>query len=212
MLWVTYFMGLVIYYVLLSWMPILMQGLGYQLEQSAMLTSLFTFGGTLGILVAGWLMDRWNAHKVVSSGFVVTALLIVAMATEDKQIVLLGAFIFLMGVTMNGAQSGLQTLAATFYPTHSRATGIAWMGHRPLRRRRRHHDGRPTAGDAMGSAEHPDVPVRTGADRRHRHGMQDEPQADAATGRLSLASPPTAGFLPAVIGLVYPPSPTVISL
>ena len=116
MLWVTYFMGLVIYYVLLSWMPILMQGLGYQLEQSAMLTSLFTFGGTLGILVAGWLMDRWNAHKVVSSGFVVTALLIVAMATEDKQIVLLGAFIFLMGVTMNGAQSGLQTLAATFYP------------------------------------------------------------------------------------------------
>uniref|UniRef100_UPI0022807BBC TRAP transporter large permease subunit n=1 Tax=Escherichia coli TaxID=562 RepID=UPI0022807BBC len=51
MLWVTYFMGLVIYYVLLSWMPILMQGLGYQLEQSAMLTSLFTFGGTLGILI-----------------------------------------------------------------------------------------------------------------------------------------------------------------
>lgn len=35
MLWLTYFMGLVIYYVLLSWMPILMQGLGYQLEQSA---------------------------------------------------------------------------------------------------------------------------------------------------------------------------------
>ena len=127
MLWLTYFMGLVIYYVLLSWMPILMQGLGYQLEQSAMLTSLFTFGGTLGILVAGWLMDRWNAHKVVSSGFIATALLIVAMATEDKHIVLLGAFIFLMGVTMNGAQSGLQTLAATFYPTHSRATGIAWM-------------------------------------------------------------------------------------
>jgi len=127
MLWLTYFMGLVIYYVLLSWMPILMQGLGYQLEQSAILTSLFTFGGTLGILAAGWLMDRWNAHKVVSSGFVVTALLIVAMATEDSHIVLLGTFIFLMGITMNGAQSGLQTLAATFYPTHSRATGIAWM-------------------------------------------------------------------------------------
>lgn len=127
MLWLTYFMGLVIYYVLLSWMPLLMQGLGYQLEQSAILTSLFTFGGTLGILMAGWLMDRWNAHKVVSTGFAITALLIVAMATEDRHIVLLGAFIFLMGITMNGAQSGLQTLAATYYPTHSRATGIAWM-------------------------------------------------------------------------------------
>lgn len=32
-----------------------------------------------------------------------------------------------MGITMNGAQSGMQTLAATFYPTQCRATGIAWM-------------------------------------------------------------------------------------
>ena len=58
MLWVTYFMGLVIYYVLLSWMPTLMQGMGYALAESAWLTSLFTFGGTAGILLAGWMMDR----------------------------------------------------------------------------------------------------------------------------------------------------------
>lgn len=66
MLWVTYFMGLVIYYVLLSWMPTLMQGMGYALAESAWLTSLFTFGGTAGILLAGWMMDRWEAHKVVA--------------------------------------------------------------------------------------------------------------------------------------------------
>ena len=61
MLWMTYFMGLVIYYVLLSWMPTLMLGMGYPLAESAWLTSLFTFGGTAGILLAGWLMDRWEA-------------------------------------------------------------------------------------------------------------------------------------------------------
>ncbi|CNH43381.1 putative transporter protein [Yersinia aldovae] len=127
MLWLTYFMGLIIYYVLLSWMPILMNGLGYQLQQSAILTSLFTLGGTLGIIIAGWLMDRWNAYKVVSCGFMVTALLIVLMSTQNSQILLLGGLIFLMGVTMNGAQSGLQSLAVNFYPTHSRATGISWM-------------------------------------------------------------------------------------
>lgn len=44
MLWMTYFMGLVIYYVLLSWMPTLMLGMGYPLAESARLTSLFTFG------------------------------------------------------------------------------------------------------------------------------------------------------------------------
>ncbi len=123
MLWMTYFMGLVIYYVLLSWMPTLMLGMGYPLAESAWLTSLFTFGGTL----AGWLMDRWEAHKVVSLGFMLTMLFALALGFEHNHIVLFGALIFLMGITMNGAQSGLQTLAATFYPTHCRATGIAWM-------------------------------------------------------------------------------------
>lgn len=104
-----------------------MNGLGYQLQQSAILTSLFTLGGTLGIIIAGWLMDRWNAYKVVSCGFMITALLIVLMSTQNSQILLLGGLIFLMGVTMNGAQSGLQSLAVNFYPTHSRATGISWM-------------------------------------------------------------------------------------
>ena len=127
MLWMTYFMGLVIYYVLLSWMPTLMLGMGYPLAESAWLTSLFTFGGTAGILLAGWLMDRWEAHKVVSLGFILTMLFALALWFEHNHIILFGALIFLMGITMNGAQSGLQTLAATFYPTHCRATGIAWM-------------------------------------------------------------------------------------
>lgn len=127
MLWMTYFMGLVIYYVLLSWMPTLMLGMGYPLAESAWLTSLFTFGGTAGILLAGWLMDRWEAHKVVSLGFMLTMLFALALGFEHNHIVLFGTLIFLMGIAMNGAQSGLQTLAATFYPTHCRATGIAWM-------------------------------------------------------------------------------------
>jgi AAHS family 4-hydroxybenzoate transporter-like MFS transporter len=90
------------------------------------LTSLFTFGGTAGILLAGWLMDRWEAHKVVSLGFILT-MLFALLGFEHNHIILFGALIFLMGITMNGAQSGLQTLAATFYPTQCRATGIAWM-------------------------------------------------------------------------------------
>ena len=127
MLWVTYFMGLVIYYVLLSWMPTLMQGMGYALAESAWLTSLFTFGGTAGILLAGWMMDRWEAHKVVAGGFVLTMGLILLLGIEHNHIALFGGLIFLMGIAMNGAQSGMQTLAATFYPTECRATGIAWM-------------------------------------------------------------------------------------
>lgn len=69
-------------------------------------------------------MDRWEAHKVVSLGFILTMLFALALGFEHNHIILFGALIFLMGITMNGAQSGLQTLAATFYPTHCRATAL----------------------------------------------------------------------------------------
>lgn len=78
------------------------------------LTSLFTFGGTAGILLAGWMMDRWEAHRVVACGFVLTMGLILLLGIEHNHIALFGGLIFLMGIAMNGAQSGMQTLAATF--------------------------------------------------------------------------------------------------
>jgi AAHS family 4-hydroxybenzoate transporter-like MFS transporter len=40
---------------------------------------------------------------------------------------MLVTLIFLAGTAMNGAQSSMPSLAAMFYPTHGRATGVAWM-------------------------------------------------------------------------------------
>ena len=39
----------------------------------------------------------------------------------------LGMLIFIMGIAMNGAQTSMPSLAAEFYPTQGRATGVAWM-------------------------------------------------------------------------------------
>jgi AAHS family 4-hydroxybenzoate transporter-like MFS transporter len=35
--------------------------------------------------------------------------------------------VFIAGSIMNGAQSSMPALAAGFYPTQGRATGVAWM-------------------------------------------------------------------------------------
>lgn len=40
---------------------------------------------------------------------------------------LLTATVFLAGTLMNTAQSSLPALAAMYYPTRGRATGVAWM-------------------------------------------------------------------------------------
>ena len=39
----------------------------------------------------------------------------------------MGVMVFIAGSIMNGAQSSMPALAAGFYPTQGRATGVAWM-------------------------------------------------------------------------------------
>ncbi|MDP0651913.1 aromatic acid/H+ symport family MFS transporter, partial [Klebsiella pneumoniae] len=47
LLWLTYFMGLVIVYLLTSWLPTLMRDSGASLEHAAFIGALFQFGGVL---------------------------------------------------------------------------------------------------------------------------------------------------------------------
>lgn len=127
MLWLVYFMGLVIFYLLMSWMPLLMNEAGFTPERAALLTALFPLGGGIGTIASGWLMDRWNANVVVMLGYLLTAAFIFVVGQAIGSIGLVSALIFLAGTTMNGAQSSMPSLAAMFYPTQSRATGVSWM-------------------------------------------------------------------------------------
>ncbi len=127
MLWVTYFMGLVIFYLLTSWMPILFKDAGFTIERAALITALFPLGGGIGTILSGWLMDKFNAQKVVAVGYALTAVLVYAVGQAIGNIGMLVALIFLAGTAMNGAQSSMPSLAAMFYPTNGRATGVAWM-------------------------------------------------------------------------------------
>ena len=128
MLWLTYFMGLVIFYLLTSWMPTLMKDAGFSLQRASFLTALFPLGGGIGTIAAGWFMDRFNPNKVIAITYALTGVLIYAVGQgAGGEQVMLGALIFLAGTAMNGAQSSMPSLAAGFYPTQGRATGVAWM-------------------------------------------------------------------------------------
>ncbi|WP_387468083.1 MFS transporter [Photorhabdus sp. RM323S] len=126
MLWITYFMGLLVFYVLTSWMPILMNDAGFSISMAAMLTALFPLGGGIGVIFSGWLMDRVNPHKVVATNYVLTGILVFSIG-QGESVFLLSILIFLAGTTMNGAQASMGSIAAQFYPTNCRATGVAWM-------------------------------------------------------------------------------------
>ncbi len=126
MLWITYFMGLLIFYVLISWMPLLMEDSGFSIRRSVLLTSLFPLGGGIGTIMAGWLMDRVNPNKVVALAYLLTGAILFTLG-HVRDIIFLSVLIFLAGTAMNSAQSSMGAIAAVFYPTHCRATGVSWM-------------------------------------------------------------------------------------
>lgn len=127
MLCLTYFMGLLIFYMLTSWLPLLIRETGASLREASIITALFPLGGGIGVLIIGALMDRLNANKVVAISYLLTGVFVCLVGFATSSLVLMGIAVFIAGTIMNGAQSSMPALAAGFYPTHGRATGVAWM-------------------------------------------------------------------------------------
>ncbi|WP_080745366.1 MFS transporter [Cupriavidus necator] len=127
MLWVTYFMGLLVFYLLTSWLPTLITDTGLPIQSAAIITALFPLGGCVGTVATGWLMDRSSPYRVVALAYAVAGVLIFTVGYGAGSLVLLGVLVFGAGICMNGAQSSMPTLAAAFYPTNCRATGVSWM-------------------------------------------------------------------------------------
>jgi AAHS family 4-hydroxybenzoate transporter-like MFS transporter len=126
MLWLAYFMGLVIFYASINWMPILLKDAGLPLKSATLISALFPLGG-VGAVLSGWLMDRFNANRVIAVCYGLTAISVYAIGQAAGNTVALVSVIFLAGVLMNTAQSSMPALAAAFYPTLGRGTGVAWM-------------------------------------------------------------------------------------
>jgi AAHS family 4-hydroxybenzoate transporter-like MFS transporter len=126
MLWLTYFMGLVIFYALINWMPILFKDIGLDAQTATLISALFPLGG-VGAVFFGWLMDKFNATRVVTIGFALTAISIYAIGQVGNTVGQLVLVVLVAGTLMNMSQSSLPALAAAFYPTQGRATGVAWM-------------------------------------------------------------------------------------
>jgi AAHS family 4-hydroxybenzoate transporter-like MFS transporter len=127
MLWVAYFMGLVGIIVLQSWMPTLMGAEGYDQKTGANVTALFQLGGTGGALLVGYCMDRFGGHKAITISYVLGGLLIFGMAQTFHSVALVAVTVLLAGFFSSGAQTSLSALAANFYPTQVRGTGVSWM-------------------------------------------------------------------------------------
>jgi AAHS family 4-hydroxybenzoate transporter-like MFS transporter len=116
----------VIFYALINWMPVLFKDAGMDPRTATLISALFPLGG-VGAIFFGWLMDRYNPNWIIAIGYALTALSVFAIGQAIGSPGLLVVVVFVAGTLMNTAQSSMPALAAAYYPTQGRATGIAWM-------------------------------------------------------------------------------------
>ncbi|WP_250474637.1 aromatic acid/H+ symport family MFS transporter [Caballeronia sp. GAFFF1] len=126
-LWVTYFMGLLVIYLLTGWLPTLMKDAGLTVTAAANITAMFQIGGTIGAIIVGWIMDRVRPAPVISAAYLGGAVCVLGLAWIGALSSSLAVLVFAAGFCMSGAQTGLNAFAPGRYPTVARATGVSWM-------------------------------------------------------------------------------------
>ncbi|MBH9967978.1 MFS transporter [[Bacillus] enclensis] len=126
LIWMTYIMGFYLVYGLITWLPKIMNTLGYSLNSSLSFLLVMNLTAGIGALLAGSLADRWGSKRVISVSYFLAALSAFLLTLGEPP---LGITYLLVGAAGFGAVGSTQLLNAfvtKYYPPRSRATGLGW--------------------------------------------------------------------------------------
>jgi AAHS family 4-hydroxybenzoate transporter-like MFS transporter len=126
LLWIIFFANLLELYILTSWLPTTIHAQGVALNWAQIATALMQLGGIAGALALSPLVDRYGPQFVLSAAFVTAALSIITLGVAGTSVALTLIAAFVLGVGTVGVQNCNNGIAAKFYPTEIRATGVGW--------------------------------------------------------------------------------------
>jgi MFS transporter, AAHS family, 4-hydroxybenzoate transporter len=124
-LWGMLALNLFNLYVLISWLPTLLERSGWGLSAALRGAVLIQGGGIVGGLLMARLMDRGATRPALVGGFALSAASLVSftwLSGPAAWVVLL----LLVGAGISGSQLSLNALCAAYYPPVIKATGVAW--------------------------------------------------------------------------------------
>ncbi|MGH9686463.1 MAG: MFS transporter [Candidatus Acidiferrales bacterium] len=126
LLWIPNFMNLLLIYFTNSWMPTLLKEAGMTTSQGVIATSVFNFGGIFACFLEGPLINAGGSFMVLIVEFLLTGVAMVGLAFFTRPFSVALAIACVLGFLVIGTQAGLNALAAKFYPTPIRSTGVGW--------------------------------------------------------------------------------------
>jgi AAHS family 4-hydroxybenzoate transporter-like MFS transporter len=125
LIWLVNFVNLIDLYFLMSWMPTIARDTGLSMSSAVLLGTMFPIGGIAGTLLIGPLVDRLGFYKVLGTTFA-TAAVSIFMIGQVANPVFAFAAVAVSGFCIIGSQAAINILAADYYPTALRSTGVGW--------------------------------------------------------------------------------------
>jgi len=125
LLWVVFFMSLLDIYFLSNWLPTVLNDLGASIAEAAAIGSMLQVGGVVGTFALGSIIDRFS-FRALALVYFIAVFAVGAIGQLGHSAVLVTIAIFAAGFCIVGGQIAANALAAGFYPTSVRATGVGW--------------------------------------------------------------------------------------
>jgi MFS transporter, AAHS family, 4-hydroxybenzoate transporter len=126
LLWLVFAMSLLDINLVSSWLPTALNAGGASLERSALTLSIFQFGGIAGTFALASVVDRVRPGFLLTGAYALGAVSIGLIAGADPREASILIFAALAGFGIVGGQITANAIAAMFYPTPIRATGVGW--------------------------------------------------------------------------------------
>jgi AAHS family 4-hydroxybenzoate transporter-like MFS transporter len=126
LLWAVNFMNLLNLYFLSNWLPTIARSAGLPTSTAVMVGTALQLGGVIGTIAMGPIIDRIGFFKVLVPAFLVAAVTIATIGLPGLPLGLLFVVVSVTGLSIIGGQPAVNALAATYYPTSLRSTGVGW--------------------------------------------------------------------------------------
>jgi MFS transporter, AAHS family, 4-hydroxybenzoate transporter len=123
LLWTINFMNLLNLYFLASWLPTIASG-SYSLRAAQLVGTTLQVGGVIGTFAFSWLIGRLGFIPVLATAFGTACISIALIGQPALSLALLFVVVFLAGFCVVGGQGAVNALAASYYPTDLRSTGV----------------------------------------------------------------------------------------
>lgn len=114
--------------IVLQTPTLLRLGADIPLSASASLVASYSLVATLGMAIAGMLVQRFGVVRALVIPFVAGAVLVVGLsAVVTSSLSAARGVMFMLGLTVSLGSSGIIALSAIYYPTVMRSAGTGWV-------------------------------------------------------------------------------------